>query len=864
MTRNERTGGRRRPLHLYFAVPVAVFVLAAGAAALYVHVQGGRDARAEAERDARFAARTAARQLASDLGTLRTSLRGLAANPQVGRTFSEPQGCTLTYTGYGDRDRGHLDILRNDGRVVCSSRERSASGGLGSYAGAPWLARAREREVFVAPVRDPLTGKHVAVAAVPVPGRGVVAGFFDLESVGPHLASLYGGGRPVVFLIANRAGTRVIARSSHPERWIGTSLAGTEFAGSRGRVEHRDLEGDVRLYQQATVRGAGWRFHVGEDLDDVLATRGRLENRQLVIILVGLAGILLAAWLVYRGVARPIARLGAEVRSGAEQGAPRPVTVPSGGPAEIAALAEDVNALIASVDRELEERRRAEGALRRSEERYRLLFDRHPAPMWVFDPQSLRFLAVNDTAVATYGYTRHEFLSMTVEDIRPPEDRAALREAVDELADGRVQAGVWRHLRKDGSVIDVAITASAIELDGRPARVVLALDVTEQRRLEETLRQAQKMEAVGNLAGGIAHDVNNIVMVIRTCSALLLNRLDDPELRGDVTQIDTAAARAAGLTHQLLAFSRRQVLRPRVTDVNAVVDDILGLLQRLIGEDVEIASDLGGDVRPVVVDPSQLGQVLLNLAVNARDAMPTGGTLAIRTSNVVLDEAYVVEHVGVEPGPHVVLQVDDTGVGMDEETKSRIFDPFYTTKDAGTGLGLATVYGVVTQSGGHIWVYSEPGMGTSFKVYFPAAGAEPQPQPQPLEVTSLEGDETVLLVEDDPLLRPLMAESLRDLGYQVIDAGSGEDALRLCAAHESDIEVLVTDVVMPLMNGREVAERVRAARPEIRVLFSSGYPEDTILRHGIAEESAAYIEKPYLPDDLARAIRELLAAEPAI
>jgi PAS domain S-box-containing protein len=863
MGSNERTGGRRWPLQLYFALPVVVLVAAAAATAIYVHVQGGRDARADAARDARFAARTAAGQLGDDLATLRTSLRALAANPQIGQTFRQPAGCTLTYTGYGDRDRGHLDILRDDGTVVCSSRKASASGGLGSYAGAPWLARARERELLVAPVRDPLTGKNVVIAAVPTRG-GVVAGFFDLETVGPHLASLYGGGRPVVFVVTNRAGTRVLARSQEPRRWIGTRLAGTDFAESRDRVERRDLEGTVRLFQEAAVPGVGWAFHAGESKADVLAARGRLENRELLIILAGLAGVLLTAGIVYRSVARRIARLGAEVRAVAEHGAPDAVSVPSAGPAEIAALAEDVKALIASVGRELEERERAEDALRRSEESYRLLFDRHPAPMWVFDPDTLRFLAVNDTAVATYGYSREEFLAMSVDEIRPPEDRPALREAVRRLPGDRVQAGVWRHVRKDGTVIDAAVTASAIELAGRPARIVLALDVTEQRRLEEQLRQAQKMEAVGSLAGGIAHDFNNIVMVIRTSSAMLLDRLDDPGVRRDVEQIDTAAARAAGLTHQLLAFSRQQVLRPRVTDPNAVVEDMLDLLQRLLGEDVEIVRELGEDVHAVVVDPTQLGQVLLNLAVNARDAMPTGGTLAIRTSNIVLDEAYAAEHVGVEPGPHAVLQVDDTGVGMDEETRNRIFDPFYTTKEAGTGLGLATVYGVVTQSGGHIWVYSEPGMGTSFKVYFPAAGAAPQPQPPPREVTSLEGEETVLLVEDDVLLRPLMAESLRDLGYDVIDAGSGEEALRLVAAREGDIDILVTDVVMPLMNGREVAERVRAACPGIRVLFSSGYPEDTILRHGIAEESAAYIEKPYLPDDLARAIRELVAAETAI
>jgi hypothetical protein len=480
--------------------------------------------------------------------------------------------------------------------------------------------------------------------------------------------------------------------------------------------------------------------------------------------------------------------------------------------------------------------------------------------MWVFDPETLRVSAVNERAIDAYGYSRDEFIGKKVDEFRPEEDRAAARAMITELT-GRHYEAKSRHLTKDGAVIDVEVRSSEIEFGGRSSRLVLANDVTERRRLEEQLRQSQKMEAVGSLAGGIAHDINNIVMVIRTSCTLLFERMGITVHREVVEQIDTAAERAAGLTRQLLAFSRQQVLHPEVTDPHLVIEQIVHLLHRVIGEDIEVLVERDPELACVVVDRSQLGQVILNLAVNARDAMPNGGKLTVQTRNVALDELYGSEHVGVTPGDYVLIQMTDTGVGMDDETQRRVFDPFFTTKDTGSGLGLATVYGIVNQSGGHIWLYSEPGVGTTFKLYFPSTTHSPAaPAPRP-EADSLQGTETVLLVEDEVVLRPLIAEVLRSYGYTVIEAGDGHEALQVALEHGDSIQVLVTDIVMPGMSGRELADRLLAERPSLRVLFTSGYPLGTFVPEGGEHPNSDYIDKPFGLEELARTLRKLLARE---
>jgi signal transduction histidine kinase len=416
------------------------------------------------------------------------------------------------------------------------------------------------------------------------------------------------------------------------------------------------------------------------------------------------------------------------------------------------------------------------------------------------------------------------------------------------------------HRRKDGTLLDVEVSTDEITFEGRPARLVLARDVTTRRHLEEQLRQSQKMEAVGRLAGGVAHDFNNLLTAILGYCQLLERQLADQEsLQSDVQEIRRAGERAASLTQQLLAFSRKQVLRAALVDVNVLVADLEKMLRRMIGEDIELVTVLRDDAALVRADPNQFEQVILNLAVNARDAMPQGGRLTIETACVELDDAYAREHLPALPGRYVMLAVTDTGAGIDAETRTHLFEPFFTTKGVGrgTGLGLATVYGIVKQFGGYIWVYSEPGHGSTFKIYLPEARDEREPRAAPPPAPR-GGSETVLLVEDEATVRALARKALRAHGYTVLEARAGAEALDVRAGHAGPVHLLLTDVVMPGMSGRELAERITRAHQGTRVLYMSGYTDDAVLRHGVLERGTAYIQKPFTPDVLARRVREVL------
>jgi len=384
----------------------------------------------------------------------------------------------------------------------------------------------------------------------------------------------------------------------------------------------------------------------------------------------------------------------------------------------------------------------------------------------------------------------------------------------------------------------------------------------ELRKTEAQLLQAQKMEAIGQLTGGIAHDFNNMLTVIMGYSELMLQKLkaDDP-LRSEVEQIKEAGNRASLLTRQLLAFSRKQVLQPRVLDLNAVLTNLDKMLQRLIGEDIALVTMPAPGLGRVKVDPGQIEQVIMNLAVNARDAMPNGGKLTIETANVELDNAYAREHVSVRPGPYVMLAVSDTGCGMDAATQARIFEPFFTTKEPGkgTGLGLSTVYGIVKQSDGNIWVYSEPGRGTTFKIYLPRVEAVAEAvEPSGAAARTIRGSETILLVEDENAVRALIRSTLQANGYTVLEAHHGKHAIQVCEQHAGPIHLMVTDVVMPEMSGRDLAERLKPSRPNMKVFFMSGYTDKAIVNHGELDPGTAFLQKPFIPDALARKVREVL------
>ena len=521
------------------------------------------------------------------------------------------------------------------------------------------------------------------------------------------------------------------------------------------------------------------------------------------------------------------------------------------------------------------ERRRVAEALREIEERFRQVYDEAPVGYHELDREG-RIIRVNRRELEMLGYTEEELLG------RPVWKFVVEEEMTRQVIMAKIAGDVSFHetfertyRRKDGTTLPVLIEDRVIpDEKGRITGIRSMIeDITERRRAEEALRKSeeqlrqwQRVEAIGRLAGGVAHDFNNLLMTIKGCSELLLGELDPRDSRREeVEEIRKAAERATALTRQLLAFGRRQVLQPQVLDLNEVVANMDRMLQRLIGEDIQLLTVLDPELWPVKVDPGQIEQVIMNLAVNARDAMRGGGKLTIETANVVLDENYARRHVSVKPGPCVMLAVTDNGCGMDKETQSHLFEPFFTTKakGEGTGLGLSTVYGIVKQSGGNIWAYSESGLGTTFKIYLPRVEeAVKTYKPKLAPTVSPGGSETILLVEDEEAVRAIVRKILQNKGYTVLEAHHGHEALRICKDHQGPIHLMVTDVVMPHMSGRELAEHLTSLRPELRVLFMSGYPDNAIVHHGVLGAGTSFLQKPFTLRALECKVRDLLDAPP--
>jgi PAS domain S-box-containing protein len=515
------------------------------------------------------------------------------------------------------------------------------------------------------------------------------------------------------------------------------------------------------------------------------------------------------------------------------------------------------------LEAEVAERKRAEEDLADANRRVQAVIDASPLAIIRLDMEG-SVKAWNHAAERMFGWKAEEVLERPLPTI-PDDEQPQFHDLLAGAARGEVVTGLQtRRRRKDGVVFDARLwsaplTGASGEIRGQ---IAILADVTDQRRLEQQLTQSQKMEAIGRLAGGVAHDFNNVITVVSGYGQMLLDGLAaNSDLREAAEEVLKAADRAAGLANQLLTFSRRQTTQPKLLDLNALVRNMERMLGRLIGENVELATVARPDIGPVRADPGQIEQVVMNLVVNARDAMPGGGKVTVETARVVLDESYSRMHAGVAPGVYAMIAVSDTGTGMDAETRSHIFEPFYTTKEhgKGTGLGLSTVYGIVKQHGGDIWVYSELGKGTTFKIYLPvAAGAANAGTAEAPPVRTGSRGETVLLVEDEQGVRKLVRGVLEMQGYCVLEADSGEKALDVCAAYEGPINLLLTDIVMPKMGGRDLAAALSPRRPGMKVLYLSGYTDHVVMDRGVLEHGAEFLQKPFTPDALARKIREVL------
>jgi hypothetical protein len=522
--------------------------------------------------------------------------------------------------------------------------------------------------------------------------------------------------------------------------------------------------------------------------------------------------------------------------------------------------------LVHVVERELREareraaRREAEAALRESERRYRRIIETTNEGVWIIDANS-RTTFMNPRMAAMLGVDPKSMIGASIFDYVRDEATVKALEQHEARAAGQSEI---RLERRDGNATWALLDTTPI-VDGSgqyEGALVMAMDVSSRKRLEEQLRQAQKMEAVGSLAGGIAHDFNNLLSVILSGTSLVLEGLKpgDPII-AELEEVRRAGERAGALTRQLLAFSRQQLLEPRTLDLNQIVLGLEKMLRRLMGEDIELSLLLSHMLGKIHADPGQIEQIIMNLVVNARDAMPQGGKVSIESGNCQLTPAYTALHLGVTPGDYVMMAITDTGIGMDADTRNRIFEPFFTTKEKGrgTGLGLSTVFGIVQQSGGHIWVYSEPGKGTTFKVYFPRKdGPVDAPATVPPSPLTLRGVETILLVEDEDQVRAISRTILRRYGYNVLEAQNGGEAFLICERYTAKIHLLVTDVVMPRMSGRQLAERLAPMRPDMRVLYVSGYTENSVVHHGVLDAGIAFLQKPITPDALLRKVREVL------
>jgi PAS domain S-box-containing protein len=764
---------------------------------------------------------------------------------------------------------GHArpEVFTPDGTPVCG---RSPLPAGWSAATSPWFQRVlRDREfVTVGYDVDRATRKPSGRFALPV-----YAGNDEVVAVASILVEFEwfeqagtAGALPddTTFDVVNPDGVVLFHRRAGGERTLlrppPFGELGQRLTRGVAMLEAPGHNGEPTLFAAAPLSEGPDRSSavvVGLPIAVAFGPANRLLAWQLTgLTIIGLVSLVLAHVLLTRFTLRPVGRLiDATARLAAGELSVR--VNARGAAGEIAQLSFAFDLMAASLESQQQQ-------LRESEARFRATFEAAPIGMALVDAEG-RALESNARLRQMLGYSAEELRALPFAAFTHGDDVESDAALHCEMVEGRCESYEVekRYRRKDGNEFAARLTAALVRGDeGVAAHAVRTVeDITGRRALEAQLRQSQKMEAVGQLAGGVAHDFNNLLMIILGHAEELRESVSDAEWRSSASAIQTAAEKAASLTRQLLAFSRKQQLRLRPVNLNAVVETVEGLLRRVIGEDVAFFTAMSSDLGVVRADASQLEQVLINLAVNARDAMPEGGALTIETSNVTLDEGYAARHVAVKPGEYVMVAVSDTGCGMDAATRARIFEPFFTTKEQGrgTGLGLSTVYGIVKQCGGNIWVYSEAGRGTTFKIYLPRHEGEGAPRvAAPVESTGTTGTETILVVEDEDGVRRLLTDTLERSGYHVLAAENGALAIDVAKSHRGPIHAMISDVIMPGLNGPDVYEQISQTRPDIRVLFMSGYTDHAALHAHLIEAGSSFLGKPFTRHDLSTKLRAVL------
>ncbi len=746
---------------------------------------------------------------------------------------------TLNYT---ERDY-FRSALQSDGVVVGAPRQ--------SYVlqDRAWVV------IFARALRNP-DGRAYGVIAAPA-RVDTLTDFINIASF---------ASRPLVTLFDTSG--LIVARSEAPDEYIGLNIYAAiglrpEWSDTTVVSEVPGSDDIPRLTASVKSRRAPWLVSVGLPVDEFEAPlRDRLRDDAILsLIALLIAGV--GAYVVGGRIANPLVALASDARRIADGETAYRTTVT--GPAEVQVLSQAVNRMA-----ETAERRNA--ALADNEQRYRFLFESNPLPMWAWNADTMQILAVNDAAVDTYGYPREEFVGQSITLLLDPSELARFSKRRLPFAEDRQSAGTWKHRSSDGVIMEMDVVTTSSRRLGADSWLSIGIDVTARHeaeralaRSEEQLRQAQKMEAVGAFAGGIAHDFNNLLTGMIGFCELALDALPTGHpVRADVAEVRALAERGADLTRQILAVSRKQVLQPTIVDLNAMVSDMERLFARIVGEHITVVTTRDESLGPIHADRGQLEQVLLNLVANARDAMPSGGTLTIETRTV---SPQLAPQYRLAAHEWSMLTVRDTGVGMTDAVRERVFEPFFTTKERGkgTGLGLALAYAMLEQVRGVITCESTPNVGTTFRLFFPRSTA-PVPTASALatpRAVPVAGHETVLLAEDEASVRAVATAALERQGYRVLAAPDGASALKLAAEFDGTIHLLLTDVIMPGMHGRALADALLIARPGTRVLFASGYTDDTVLLRGIRVDELSFIQKPFTPDQLTRRVREVLDAPPA-